>query len=199
MKLSSTPTPRSLQAESSLSSKQKPRIVWMGAANVAAQGWKQTLGKKLICPSWVMGEALIKRAKIDAQLASKSRKWMQKTEHEVSVWHFHTPAKWKPHHFLPCLFFFFFSTSPSLRKLLWQIPFPVSQAIKGLFVKLISSCSIYLTGKLGNNPAEKGFIFSTIKMTTFSLFFSTVLERWLREHWSIQRLHTKVSWDVKEA
>lgn len=74
-------------------------------------------------------------------------------------------------------FFFFFSTSPSLRKLLWQIPFPVSQAIKGLFVKLISSCSIYLTGKLGNNPAEKGFIFSTIKMTTFSLFFSTVLER----------------------
>jgi len=67
--------------------------------------------------------------------------------------------------------FFFFFTSPSLSKLLWQILFPVSQAIRGLFVKLISSCSIYLMGTLGNNLAEADFIFSAIKMTTFSFFF----------------------------
>lgn len=34
----------------------------------------------------------------------------------------------------------------------------------------------YLTGKLGNNPAQKGFTFCTIKMTTFSLFFSQCLK-----------------------
>lgn len=48
----------------------------------------------------------------------------------------------------PAFYFFAFAPAP-LSELLWQIPFPLSQAIKGLFVKPIPSCSIYLTGSLG--------------------------------------------------